>query len=405
MALRCSFQQGFIHLRNHNTHILRSSVTNGLASTTQNPGQLGAQQQRTLATANDTTSSSKTKSTKDIGREVVFIDGVRTPFLQSFTAYKDLMGYQLARHALLGLLKRTNIDKSVPDYCVMGTVIQEVRTSNIAREALLSAGLSNKIPAHTVTMACISSNVAMATESFDFHSIAKVFPISVLMDGPYRNSLSAKDIATGQNDIIIAGGVDFMSDVPIRYPRSMRKLLLSLNRAKSTPQRLGLATKMLSFKNFVPEAPAIAEFSTGEIMGQSADRLAAAFNVTRREQDEYAIRSHLLAQQATDKGYLDDIIPMHIPGAPDAISRDNGIRVSTMEQMNKLKPAFIKPHGTVTAASSSFLTDGASASLITSVDKAKELGLKPKAYIRRYVFTSQDPKDQLLLGYVRKYLK
>ncbi|CAF4295653.1 unnamed protein product, partial [Rotaria socialis] len=225
-------------------------------------------------------------------QQVVFIDGVRTPFLQSFTAYKDLMGYQLARHALLGLLKRTNIDKSVPDYCVMGTVIQEVRTSNIAREALLSAGLSNKIPAHTVTMACISSNVAMATESFDFHSIAKVFPISVLMDGPYRNSLSAKDIATGQNDIIIAGGVDFMSDVPIRYPRSMRKLLLSLNRAKSTPQRLGLATKMLSFKNFVPEAPAIAEFSTGEIMGQSADRLAAAFNVTRREQDEYAIRSH-----------------------------------------------------------------------------------------------------------------
>ncbi|CAF2074986.1 unnamed protein product [Rotaria magnacalcarata] len=372
MALRCSFQQGFIHLRNHNTHILRSSVTNGLASTTQAPGQLGVQQQRTLATVNDTTSSSKTKSTKGIGREVVFIDGVRTPFLQSFTAYKDLMGYQLARHALLGLVKRTNIDKSVPDYCVMGTVIQEVKTSNIAREALLSAGLSNKIPAHTVTMACISSNVAIAT--------------------------AAKDIATGQNDIIIAGGVDFMSDVPIRYPRSMRKLLLSLNRAKSTPQRLGLVAKILSFKNFVPEAPAIAEFSTGEIMGQSADRLAAAFNVTRREQDEYAIRSHLLAQQATDKGYLDDIVPMHIPGAPDAVSRDNGIRVSTIEQMNKLKPAFIKPHGTVTAASSSFLTDGASASLITSVDKAKELGLKPKAYIRRYVFTSQDPKDQLLLG-------
>ncbi|CAF5209703.1 unnamed protein product, partial [Rotaria magnacalcarata] len=177
----------------------------------------------------------------------------------------------------------------------------------------------------------------------------------------------AKDIATGQNDIIIAGGVDFMSDVPIRYPRSMRKLLLSLNRAKSTPQRLGLVAKILSFKNFVPEAPAIAEFSTGEIMGQSADRLAAAFNVTRREQDEYAIRSHLLAQQATDKGYLDDIVPMHISGAPDAVSRDNGIRVSTIEQMNKLKPAFIKPHGTVTAASSSFLTDGASASLITSV--------------------------------------
>ncbi|CAF2498394.1 unnamed protein product [Rotaria sp. Silwood2] len=367
MAFRCSFQQGFIHLRHNNAHFLRSLATNTTkSSTTPNQGQTGAQH------VSGTSSSNKTKSIKGIGRDVVFIDGVRTPFLQSFTSYKDLMGYQLARHALLGLVKRTNIDKSLPEYCIMGTVIQEVKTSNIAREALLSAGFSNKIPAHTVTMACISSNVAIAS--------------------------AANDIATGQNDIVVAGGVDFMSDVPIRYPRSMRKLLLSLNRAKSTTQRLGLAAKMLSLKNFVPEAPTIAEFSTGEIMGQSADRLAAAFNVSRREQDEYAQRSHQLAQEATEKGYLEDIIPMHIPGAPDVVSRDNGIRVSTLEQMSKLKPAFIKPYGTITAASSSFITDGASASLVTSVDKAKELGLKPKAYLRRYVFTSQDPKDQLLLG-------
>lgn len=254
----------------------------------------------------------------------------------------------------------------------MGTVIQEVKTSNIAREALLSAGFSDKIPAHTVTMACISSNAAIST--------------------------AANNIATGQNDVVIAGGVDFMSDVPIRYPRSMRKLMLNLNRSKSTTQRLGLMAKMLSLKNFAPEAPAIAEFSTGEIMGQSADRLAAAFNVSRQEQDEYAQRSHKLAQEATEKGNLDDIVPMHVPGAPDVISRDNGIRIATSEQMSKLKPAFIKPYGTVTAASSSFITDGASASLLTSVDKAKELGLKPKAFLRRYVFTSQDPKDQLLLG-------
>ena len=117
-------------------------------------------------------------------------------------------------------------------------------------------------------------------------------------------------------------------------------------------------------------------------MGQSADRLAAAFNVTREDQDKYAQRSHKLAQEAAEKGYLEDIVPIHIPGAEDIVSRDNGIRPSSLEQMKKLKPAFIKPHGTVTAASSSFLTDGASACLITSVDKAKELGLKPKAYLR-----------------------
>lgn len=355
MAFRYSLQQSLIHLRNNNRCVpLRSLATN------------------TTSTSSSTSSSGQTKSIKGIGRDVVFIDGVRTPFLQSFTSYKDLMGYHLARHALLGLMKRTNIDKSIPEYCIMGTVIQEVRTSNVAREAVLSAGFPKKTPAHTVTMACISSNAAIAS--------------------------AANDIATGQNDIVIAGGVDFMSDVPIRYPRSMRKLLLSLNRAKSTPQRLGVVAKILSLKNFIPEAPSIAEFSTGEIMGQSGDRLAAAFNVSRREQDEYAQRSHRLAYEATEKGYLEDIVPMHIPGAQDAVTRDNGIRVSSLEQLSKLKPAFIKPHGTITAANSSFITDGASASLVTSVDKAKELGLKPKAYLRRYVFTAQDPKDQLLLG-------
>ncbi|CAF0746832.1 unnamed protein product [Didymodactylos carnosus] len=316
--------------------------------------------------------SQKKQSLKLNDRDVVLIDGVRTPFLQSFTSYKNLMGYELASHALLGLVKRTKIDKSLPEYCIMGTVIQEVKTSNIAREALLSSGFSDKIPAHTVTMACISSNAAIAT--------------------------GVANISSGQNDLVIAGGVDFMSDVPIRYPRSMRKIMLSLNRAKSLPQRLGLMSQMISFKNFTPEAPSIAEFSTGEIMGQSADRLAAAFDVSRKDQDEYAFRSHKLAQEATEKGYLDDVVPYHVAGEADVISKDNGIRVSTLEKMGSLKPAFIKPHGTITAANSSFVTDGASASLISSVEKAKELGLKPKAYLRRYVFVSQDPKDQLLLG-------
>ncbi|CAF1215354.1 unnamed protein product [Adineta steineri] len=374
MALRCTFQQSLIHLRNNKAQCIRSLATN----TPQKQGTTGAQQQQQqqqqprTATASGTTSSNKTKSIKGAGRDAVLIDGVRTPFLQSFTSYKDLMGYHLARHALLGLMKRTNVDKSVPEYCIMGTVIQELNTSNIAREALLSAGFPDNIPAHTVTMACISSNAAITS--------------------------AVNNIANGINDVVIAGGVDFMSDVPIRYPRPMRKLMLSLNRAKSGTQRLGIITKMLSFKNFTPEPPSISEFSTGEVMGQSADRLAAAFNVSRRDQDEYAQRSHKLAHEATEKGYLDDVVPIHIPGAQDIVSRDNGVRVSTMEQMSKLKPAFIKPHGSVTAANSSYLTDGASASLITSVDKAKELGLKPKAYLRRYVFTSQDPKDQLLLG-------
>ncbi|MBN3287794.1 ECHB enzyme, partial [Polyodon spathula] len=132
-------------------------------------------------------------------------------------------------------------------------------------------------------------------------------------------------------------------------------------------------------------------------MGHSADRLAAAFGVTRVEQDEFALRSHTLAKKAQDAGLLSDVIKFKVPGR-DTITADNGIRPSSMEQMGKLKAAFIKPHGTVTAANSSFLTDGASAVLLMSEEKALAMGYKPKAYLRDFVYVSQDPKDQLLLG-------
>nr|XP_022907778.1 trifunctional enzyme subunit beta, mitochondrial-like [Onthophagus taurus] len=133
-------------------------------------------------------------------------------------------------------------------------------------------------------------------------------------------------------------------------------------------------------------------------MGHSADRLAAAFGATRKEQDDFALRSHSFAHQAHQKGYFTDMLPVTITGVSKTIDRDNGIRVSTPDQLAKLKPAFIKPHGTVTAANASFLTDGASACLIMPEAKAKALGLKPKAYLRDFIYVSQDPVDQLLLG-------
>merc|ERR1712130_521871 len=124
-----------------------------------------------------------------------------------------------------------------------------------------------------------------------------------------------------------------------------------------------------------PELPAIAEFSTGETMGHSADRLAATFGVTRQEQDDFARRSHSLAQAAAEAGNLSDIIPVKTPKGKDFITADNGIRVTPAEKMAKLKPAFIKPHGTVTAANSSFLTDGASACLVMTEDKLSDVSV------------------------------
>ncbi|CAH1987191.1 unnamed protein product [Acanthoscelides obtectus] len=316
------------------------------------------------------TNQTKTLAPKT-GKNIVLLDGVRTPFLMSGTDYSKLMPHDLAKFALSGILKKTGVPKEMIDYITYGTVIQEVKTSNIAREASLAAGYSDKTPSHTVTMACISSNVAITSA------------IGLINSGVY--------------DMIVCGGVEFMSDIPIRHSRKMRSLMLRANKAKTAGQKLALLASIRP-DFFVPELPAVAEFSSGETMGHSADRLAAAFGATRKEQDEFAVRSHTLAKQAQDKGYLTDLIPVQVPGSTKPITHDNGVRVSPIEKMATLKPAFIKPHGTVTAANSSFLTDGASACIVTTEEKAKQLGYKPKAYLRHFTYVSQDPVDQLLLG-------
>ncbi|KAL3314708.1 hypothetical protein Ciccas_006668 [Cichlidogyrus casuarinus] len=305
-------------------------------------------------------------------KDVVLIDGVRTPFLMSDSEYKKLMPHDLARYALRGLIKRHDLNSNDVQHITMGTVIQEVKTSNVAREAALGAGFSDKIPAHTVTMACISSNQAITT--------------------------TMGLICSGAIDAGVAGGIEFMSDVPIRHSRYMRATMLQMNKAKTTSKRLELATRLFSAAAWMPELPAVAEFSSNETMGHSADRLASAFGITRRDQDEFALRSHTKAAEATEKNLLHDLIPVKVAGVEKLVTKDNGIRPSSMDVMAKLRPAFVKPHGTITAANSSFLTDGASASLISSAENAKAKGWKPLSYLRDFVYVAQDPKDQLLLG-------
>lgn len=298
---------------------------------------------RSLSTSSACLAQKKQLKTKS-AQNIVLVDGVRTPFLISGTQYSKLMPHELARHSLLSLLRKTNVDKELIDYIVYGTVIQEVKTSNIAREAALSAGFSNKTPAHTVTMACISSNQAITT--------------------------GMGLIATGTYETIVCGGVEFMSDVPIRHSRKMRSLMLKANKAKSIGQQLSLLSTIRP-NFFVPELPAVAEFSSGETMGHSADRLAATFNASRKEQDDYALRSHTLAKAAQDKGFFTDLVPFKVDGVEKTVETDNGIRVSTPEQLAKLKAAFIKPHGTITAANASYLTDGASGNLLGFVTSWK----------------------------------
>jgi len=306
-------------------------------------------------------------------KKVVLVDGCRIPFLRSGTDYQDLMAYDLARMAISGLLKRNAINPAEIDRVIMGIVIQEVKTSNIAREAALAAGIPNSVPAHTVTMACISSNQAIST--------------------------GVDLIRTGQAEIIVAGGTETMSDVPIRFQRVMRKKFLEATKYKS-PFEFTKFLKGFKFSHLAPEAPSITEFSTNESMGQSADKLASAFGVSREDQDRFALRSHLNAHKAFEDGHLKkELVSASVPPKFNPVERDNGVRGdSTYEKLAKLRPAFIKPHGTITAGNASFLTDGASATLIMSEEKALALGLKPLAELIDYVYVSQDPGEELLLG-------
>ncbi|CAM9403478.1 unnamed protein product [Ectocarpus fasciculatus] len=311
--------------------------------------------------------SSAAKSSK--ARNVVLVDGCRIPFTLAGTFYKDYMAVDLARFALKGIVNKTAIDPKMLDYIFMGSVIMETKTSNIAREAAMGAGIPFSVPASTVTMACISANHAITS--------------------------ACEKIQSGQADMILAGGAETFSDVPIRYSPAIRQRLLQANKKmKGGIMALLPLLKGLKLKDLAPEAPAIANFTTGEVMGHSSDRLAAKFGVSREDQDKLCVASHQNAARAHAEGlYKDEIIPV------DGNITENGIKGdSTYEKVSKLKPAFVKPHGTHTAANSSFLTDGASACLVMSEEKALELGLKPKAYIRDWVYSGVDPFEELLLG-------
>jgi len=304
-------------------------------------------------------------------KNVVVVSGVRLPFATSSSIYSDELAVDLQRLAIQALLTETALPKDQVDYVIGGNVIQEVRTSNLAREAAINAGLPVTVGAHTIAQACISASAAICA--------------------------GAEKIMTGHADVVIAGGVETFSDVPIRLSRPIRQKLITSPKAMKKGGAMGFIrhmTKGLKMKDVSLETPAIANYTTGEVMGVSSDRLSAKFGVSREDQDEFAVRSHVNASKAHEDGfYKGEVV------AYKGSTVENGIKGdSTTESVGKLKPAFIKPHGTHTAANSSYLTDGAAVSLIMSEEKALELGYKPMAYIRDWSFRACDPFEELLLG-------
>ncbi|MEJ2359025.1 MAG: thiolase family protein [Deinococcales bacterium] len=306
-------------------------------------------------------------------RTVAVVDGSRIPFLRAGGGYASLIAYDLARMAVRGLLDRAQLDAARLDAVILGSVVQNPATSNVARDAALAAGVPERTPAYTVTMACISANRAIAD--------------------------AGMMIAAGQADTVLAGGVEMLGDVPIGFTREVRRRFFETRKYKSALdwRRFFAGLKP---SELMPQPPAIAEYSTGETMGRSADRLAAAFGIARGDQDAYALRSHQGAAHARSEGLLGaEITPVAVPPGFDALEADDGIREDTsLERLAKLGPAFVKPFGTVTAGNSSPLTDGAAATLLMDEERARADGRRVRARVRDFVFVAQDPGDELLLG-------
>ncbi len=306
-------------------------------------------------------------------RSPVLVAGRRTPFLKSGTDFRHLMSYDLARIAIKGVIDATAIRAEEVEHVIVGSVLNEPRTSNVAREALLGAGLPQRIPAHTVTMACISGSQAI-TQGADL-------------------------IAGGQADVVIAAGTECLSNIPILLRRPMRRKLMALRKLRKPLDYLRWLADLRP-GDFLPEMPEIAEFSNALTMGQSSDRLSARWGVSREEQDQYALRSHHMAARAAEEGFFDrEILPTPVPPRFQVASRDNGFRAdTTLERLAQLPPAFDFPYGTATAGNSSFLTDGAAAVLLMSRARAEALGFAPVARLVGYAYVGCDPLDELLLG-------
>lgn len=308
------------------------------------------------------------------GRRVAIIAGVRTPFAKAGTLLKDLSAIDLGKRCVAELMQRTELDGTLVEAVVYGTVVPSVIAPNIAREVSLLPLLPKGVQAFTVGRACASANQAITD--------------------------AADQIALGHADVIIAGGAESLSNVPILHSRTMADKLVALSRAKTGGARARIVSSIRP-RDFIPITPAIAEPSTGESMGESAEKMAKLNHIPRDEQDQFALRSHRLASVGTEDGRLTvEMAPMFIPPTFETVvTSDNGIRAeSTLEQLRALKPVFDRKYGSVTAGNSSPLTDGGSAVLLMSEERAHTLGYQPLAYIRSYSYAALDPGEQLLMG-------
>ncbi len=306
-------------------------------------------------------------------RRAVIVRGARTPFVRAFGDFTKLDTIDLACIAVKGLLAKVGIPYRDIDGVVWGGVILPSASPNVARELALDLQLGAGCEGMTVTRACASGLQAI--------------------------TLAAAAIERGEADVLIAGGSDSTSNAELKMPQKVVHALAPLALGKPTPADvLGALAQLAPFTDIFPRAPRIAERTTGEVMGQSAERMARRNEITREAQDAFAHASHTKAARAIAEGFFDDeIVPVQLPGGKE-VRVDGLVRAdTTLEKLARLRPVFAKD-GTLTAGNSSALTDGAGAVLLMSEERARSLGLKPLAAFASWSYVGVDPADQLLIG-------
>lgn len=283
-------------------------------------------------------------------RHVYILGGVRTPFVKSFTAFQGISTQKLMEHSLNALVKKYGIENKIIDDVALGALITSSKNWNLARECVLSTELHPATPAYNVQRACGTSLEA-------------------------THQLFAK-IKIGSIETAIAAGVDTNSDVPIEVSNDLRLMLLQLQQSRSFMQKIN-SLKSFRLSKIGFSSPGVVEPRTGLSMGQHCERMVKEWHVSQHEQDEIALRSHMNAESAYKSGFYDDLII-----AVNGIKKDAFIRSDTsIEKLAKLKPAFDKENGTITAGNASPLSDGSSAVILASEAGARALALEPLAKI------------------------
>lgn len=305
------------------------------------------------------------------GREVVIVEGVRTPFVKAGMNLKDIHPVELGRVALTELIARAELDVNEVDEVIIGNMGSPSDSVNISRVIALRSGLPLKTSAYTVHRNCASA----------LESITSGY----------------EKVKSGTMDVVIAGGTESMSQMPLLFTKKFQDIFGEFAFAKTFGKKLA-ALKKMRLKYLKPRISVIEGLTDpieGIHMGQTAEVLAREFGISRKSQDEFAVLSHHRAASAQKKGRLrEEMAPVFTPPKfKDVIFEDVGMRADqTVEKLHKLKPYFDRKYGSVTVGNSCPITDGAAMVLLMSREKAESLGYRDFVSIRSYAFAGLEPK-------------